>query len=250
MTQPETMKSGAVALVTGASNGIGRAVAEGLLSRGLRVIATARGEARLRDLCSEWPDRAYPLVLDVSDATAMAGLIDALPAELSEVDILVANAGSDVGGRRRFDQGAMADWAATVETNVTGLMRACHAVLPGMLARGRGHLVTLGSVAGLSTYESGSVYSATKYAVRAFTESLRKDYLTDPIRITEILPGLVRTGFAEARHRGDSAKAAAFYDGAPATITAEDIAAAVFFALEQPAEVNIAQIVVTPTGNK
>ena len=246
----QTIRPAAVALVTGASGGIGHAVAEGLLERGLRVICAARRQERLEEFCAARLETAYPLCLDVTDRAAVAQLLETLPENWREIDIVIANAGSDVGGRQRFDQGEMADWASTIETNVTGLIAVCHAVIPGMLARGRGHVVTLGSIAGLGTYAGGSIYAATKHAVRAFTEGLRKDYKNDPIRITEILPGLVRTGFAEARHRGDSDMAAAFYDSFPAALEPEDIAAAVHFALEQPERVNIAQVVVTPTGDK
>jgi len=249
MTAPETLRPGAVALVIGASDGIGRAVAESLLDRRLKVICAARRRARLEELYGG-RDGAYVLPLDVTDGPAVAGLIETLPADRRAIDVLVANAGSDVGGRRRFDAGDMAEWAATVDTNVTGLMRVCHAVIPGMLARGRGHVVTLGSIAGLRPFPQGSVYCATKFAVRAFTEALRQDYENEPIRITEILPGLVRTGFAEARFHGDAARATEFYDSFPAALEAEDIAAAVVFALAQPQRVNVAQIVVTPTGDK
>lgn len=249
MTAPETLRPGAVALVTGASDGIGRAVAESLLDRRLKVICAARRRAWLDELYGG-RDGAYVLPLDVTDGPAVAGLIETLPADRRAIDVLVANAGSDVGGRRRFDAGDMAEWAATVDTNVTGLMRVCHAVIPGMLARGRGHVVTLGSIAGLRPFPQGSVYCATKFAVRAFTEALRQDYENEPIRITEILPGLVRTGFAEARFHGDAARATEFYDSFPAALEAEDIAAAVVFALAQPQRVNVAQIVVTPTGDK
>ena len=250
MSTSEAMKPGTVCLVTGASVGIGRAIAESLLARGHRVICVARNKDKLTAVFAEYGENALLLSLDVTDGPAVAGLVDTLDPAWREIEVLVANAGSDVGGRRRFDQGAMADWASTIDTNVTGLMRFCHALLPGMLERRRGHIVTLGSIAGLETYAGGAVYSATKYAVRAFTEALRKDYRQEPIRITEILPGLVRTGFAEARFKGDADKAAAFYDSFPAALSAEDIAAAVIFALEQLPQVNIGQIVVTPTGDK
>ncbi len=248
MTGQSTLRPGAVALVTGASSGIGRAVAEDLLARDLKVICAGRRLALLQDVFGQ--PGALPFELDVTDAEAVAGLGAALPEDFAAIDILVASAGHDVGGRRRFDEGDMADWAAIIDANVTGLMRCCHAVIPGMLARGRGHILTLGSVAGLRTYRGGAIYAPSKFAVRAFTEALRHDYKNDPIRITEVLPGLVRTGFAAARHRGDSDKADAFYESFPAALSAGDIAAAVLFALAQPPQVNIAQIVVTPTGDK
>ena len=248
MTGQSILRPGAVALVTGASSGIGRAVAEDLLARDLKVICAGRRLALLQDVFDQ--PGALPFELDVTDAEAVADLGAALPEDFAAIDILVASAGHDVGGRRRFDEGDMADWAAIIDANVTGLMRCCHAVIPGMLARGRGHILTLGSVAGLRTYRGGAIYSPSKFAVHAFTEALRHDYKNDPIRITEVLPGLVRTGFAAARHRGDSDKADAFYESFPAALSAGDIAAAVLFALAQPPQVNIAQIVVTPTGDK
>lgn len=245
-----SLAKGAVALVTGASSGIGEATAKALLARGLKVVCCSRRGDRLAEIFGPYGDAALPFALDVADSTAVAALPDGLPEKFSKIDILIASAGSDVGGRQAFGSGDMSHWAGTIEANVTGLMGICHAILPGMLARGRGHLVTIGSVAGLKTYPGGAVYAASKHAVRAFTEALRHDYCGDPIRITEILPGLVRTGFAEARHQGDSATAAAFYDSYPATLTAEDIAESILFALTQPAHVDIAQIVITPTGNK
>ncbi len=250
MSDASGLPDGALCLVTGASRGIGQAVAESLLRKGHRVICAARGRARLEDVFASFGTQALIFPLDVTDAAAVAALPDSLPEGWREIDVLVANAGSDVGGRRNFVEADMADMAATVETNVTGLMRVCHAILPGMQARGRGHLVTLGSIAGLETYASGTAYNASKYAVRAFTQALRKDLKQSPIRITEILPGMVRTGFAEARFHGDAERAKDFYDSFPATLAAEDIAAAVLYALEQPPHVNVAQIVVTPTGDK
>lgn len=250
MTDVSGLQPGAICLVTGASGGIGQAVAESLLHKGFRVICAARRADRMVELFGSFGEQAHIVALDVTDGPAVAGLIDRLPAAWREIEVLVANAGSDIGGRQSFVDTDMGDWASTVEVNVTGVLRVCHAVLPGMQARQRGHIVTLGSIAGLETYASGAVYGASKYAVRAFTQALRKDFKDSPIRITEILPGMVRTGFAEARFHGDATRAEQFYDSFPATLAAEDIAAALLFALEQPPHVNIAQIVVTPTADK
>lgn len=246
MSDSEILRPGAVALVTGASAGIGAATARALAAKGARVICAARSMARLEPLAKTL-EGAHPLHLDVTDPDSVGGLLDRLPKGLREIDILVANAGQDVGGRQRLDQGAVEDWAKTVETNVTGVIRVCHAVIPGMLARDRGHVVTLGSIAGLRTYPKGSVYAATKFAVRAFTESLRADYGDTALRISEILPGLTRTEFAAARHRGDAEKAKAFYDSFPGTLKPEDIAEAIVYTLSCPAHVTVAQMVVVPT---
>ncbi len=250
MSTSTVLKSGSVALVTGASSGIGKAVAEELMDAGLRVICLGRSQERLGHLFGMRDEAALPLALDVTDPDFVEKLEKTLPDGWREIDVLIASAGSDVGGRRRFDEGDMKDWAQTIDTNVTGLMRVCYALLPAMLERGRGHIVTLGSVAGLYTYAGSAAYAPSKHAVHAFMDSLRKDFPDAPVRITEIMPGLVRTGFAKARHKGDSNKAEAWYDTSPAYLSAEDVAASVMFALSQPDNVNIAQILVMPTGDK
>lgn len=242
------LKPGAVALVTGASAGIGAAIAEALIAKGCRVICTARRGDRLEALARRLGPDCHPLVLDVTDAQATAELCENLPEELQEIDILINNAGHDVGGRQRFEDGAIEDWAAIIETNVTGLMRVAHAVTPGMAARGRGHIVNLGSISGIGASPEGSVYSASKHAVHGFSNSLRLDFAGSGIRVTEILPGTARTEFGEARWRGDTAQADAFYDSYETLLSAEDVARCVVFALEQPPQVVIAQLVVVPTS--
>ena len=236
-----------VALVTGASAGIGAAVAAALAAREVTVICAARQAAALEALAARLGPRCRPLVLDVTDPAATAGLLDRLPAALRAIDILVNNAGSDVGGRVRFDSGAIADWASTVATNVTGLLRVTHAVAPGMLARDAGDIVNIGSTAGLRTNENYAVYAATKHAVHGFTDALRKDYADTGIRVIEVLPGIVRTEFAARRLLGDAAGAAAFYDTFTETLEPADVARCVVMALDQPAHVSIAQILVEPT---
>lgn len=244
------LKPGAVALVTGASVGIGKAIAMRLLEQDTRLIAVARNGERLESCFQDHGDSVHTLPLDVTDGPSVAGLVENLPQAWREIDILVANAGSDVGGRQPFCDGDVEDWASTVETNVNGVIRICHAIMPGMLARGRGHIVLLGSIDALGTRPGGNVYSATKHAVHALADSLRKDYKNEPVRITEVLPGLVRTGFAEARFRGDIERADAYYESFPAYLEADDIARSTLFALSQPAQVNIAQMVIVPTGDK
>jgi NADP-dependent 3-hydroxy acid dehydrogenase YdfG len=241
------LQPGAIALVTGASAGIGAATARTLAARGARVICASRNKARLDELVAELGAAAQALELDVADPASTESLIERLPENLRAIDILIANAGHDLGGRRRFDEGAVADWASIIETNVTGMIRTCHAVVPDMLARGRGHVVTLGSVAGLSSYKGGTIYNASKFAVHGFTEALRKDYGDSDLRVTEILPGLTRTEFAGRRHRGDAAKGTAFYDSFIEVMEPGDIARAIVYALDQPARVTVAQMVVVPT---
>ena len=241
------LREGAVALVAGASAGIGAAIAHALAERGLEVICASRSRERLEALVEALGPGGHALSLDVGESESTETLLARLPEELRAIEVLVNCAGHDVGGRRRFDQGTLEDWASIIDTNVIGTIRVCHAVLPGMLARGRGHVVNLGSVAGLRTYATGSIYNASKFAVRAFTDALRQDYKDTALRVTEILPGLVRTEFAKARHRGDETRAQAFYDDAAETLDAEDIARAVIYALEQPARVNVSQIVIEPT---
>jgi len=240
------LRPGAIALITGASSGIGAALALTLAARGVRVIATARKSQRLAKLAARHGKAILPLALDVTDAKASAGIMKALPAKWRAVDILVNNAGSDVGGRRRFDEGGIADWASTIETNVAGLMRMTHAVLPGMLARGRGHIVNLGSVAGLRPMAASVAYNTSKAAVHMFSDSLRSDLKGSPLRVSEIMPGTVRTGFAEARWRGDKATAERFYASFEALLTVEDVVRAVVFALEQPPHVVVAQLLLLP----
>ena len=248
MSDEPILGPGAVALVTGASAGIGAAVAEALVARGCRVICAARRRDRLDALAGRLGPDCHPLVLDVADAAAVAGLIGRLPVELRAIDILVNNAGHDIGGRRPFVEGDVEDWAAIIETNVIGLIRVSHAVIAGMAARGRGHVVNLGSIAGLDPFPECNVYTASKHAVHGFSNNLRMDFAGSGIRVTEVLPGTARTEFAGTRMRGDDAGAAAFYDGFGSPLSAEDVARCVVFALEQPANVVVSRLVVVPTS--
>jgi 3-hydroxy acid dehydrogenase/malonic semialdehyde reductase len=240
----------AICLVTGASSGIGLALVHQLLERGHRVVCIARDRARLESALVDCGEQVYLASVDVTDQASVDRLVVELPAQWQPIEILVANAGSDIGGRVEFVDGNMADWADTIATNVSGVMRICHAFLPSMIERNLGHVVTIGSTAGVNVYVGGAAYAASKYAVRAFTEALRLELKRSPIRITEVLPGTARTGFAAARHRGDSDRAANFYEQLDGTLDAKDVVAAVMYALDQPPHVNIAQILITPTSDK
>ncbi len=240
-----TNENDTATLVTGASGGIGEAICRLLVARGHRVVASARSLEKLENLASELGDALRPLALDVTDPDAVLNLPAALPRGFDKIDILVNNAGHDTGGRRRFDEGSAEQWCDIVETNVQGMIRVTHALIDGMLQRGNGHIVNLGSIAGLKPYASGAAYVTSKYAVHGFSDTLRLDYAGKGIRVTEIMPGLVRSGFASQR-LGDSGQAQEFYDSFDACLQPEDVAETVAFALAQPRHVEIAQLVILP----
>ena len=234
---------GAVALVTGAGSGIGEATARGLAAAGLDVICAGRRLERVETVAASIGGHA--LALDVVDPESVESMEERLPARLREVDVLINSAGHDVGGRRRFDAGSADQWARIIETNVTGLIRTTRQLIPGMLARDRGHVVNIGSIAGLVTYKTGTIYAASKHAVHGFSESLRQDFAGTGVRVSEILPGMVRTEFALNRWE-DEETAAAFYDDFGTCLLPDDIARAVLYCLRQPPHVVISQLVVMP----
>ncbi len=234
-------------LVTGASGGIGEAICRSLVAKGHRVVASARSLDKLENLAVELGDALHPLALDVTDANAVADLPAALPRGFDKIDILVNNAGHDTGGRRRFDEGSAQQWCDIVETNVQGMIRVTHALIDGMLERKHGHIINLGSIAGLKPYATGTAYVTSKYAVHGFSDTLRLDYAGKGIRVTEIMPGPVRSGFA-AQRLGDSEQAQKFYDSFDACMQPEDVAETVAFAIAQPRHVEVAQLVLLPVS--
>ena len=236
-----------VALVTGAGSGIGAAVAGALVEAGCRVVCSGRRSARVEEVAGRLGERACALTLDVTDPDSVASLHDRLAPSWREIDILVNNAGHDIGGRRRFDAGTPSQWTEIIETNVSGLIRVTRTVIPGMLARDRGFVVNIGSVAGIRPYATGTAYAASKHAVHGFSESLRLDYVDSGIRVAEICPGLVRTEFAATRWH-DEDKARDFYDEFGTCLSPLDVARAVLFVLSQPPHVVISQLVVVPNA--
>ena len=227
---------GKTAVVTGASSGIGRATARALLAEGVRVASGARRAERLDDL----GDGSIGLPLDVTDPESCAAFITRAVKELGGLDILVNAAGLAVG-RDPFDESTEGDERVVLETNVNGLIRMTRLALPHF-ADG-GHIVNIGSVAGRQAYPNGSLYVASKFAVRGFTYALREDLLGRPIRITTVDPGLVETDFSRVRFRGDEAQASAVYEGVDA-MQPEDIAECIVFALTRPPHVNVDELVV------
>ena len=239
-----------IALVTGASSGIGEAIVRTLVDSHYFVIGTSRLEDSLKPLQDALSDHFLPVTLDVTSDESVKTLFSRLPDEWQAIDVLVNNAGHDVGGRRRFDEGDIAQWLDIIQTNVSGMVRVSHQIIAKMVAQNSGHIVNMGSVAGLQGYGSGSLYSASKHAVHGFSESLRMDFANSGIRVTEILPGLVKTRFAENRfsyEAGAADRAEAFYEHFGHWLEPQDIAETVLFALQQPPHVTISQLVVVPS---
>jgi 3-hydroxy acid dehydrogenase/malonic semialdehyde reductase len=234
-----------IVLVTGATAGFGAAIARRFAKDGARIIAVGRRAERLEALRAELgQDKVLPVALDVRDTAAIAKAIEGLPAEWAEIDLLVNNAGLALG-LEPAQRATLSDWETMIDTNTKGLVAMTHAVLPGMVARDRGHVVNLGSTAGEWPYPGGNVYGATKAFVRQFSLNLRADLFGTQVRVTDIEPGLVGgTEFSNVRF-GDDAKAAAVYQGADA-LTPDDIADAVHWVATRPARVNINTLQVMP----
>ncbi len=232
-------------LVTGATSGFGNAISRRAVRDGHRVIATGRRADRLQALQQELGEAVLPMPLDVTNAAAVATLPDSLPAEWAEVDVLVNNAGLALGVSPA-QQANVADWDTMVATNVTGLIHLTRALLPGMMARDRGHIVNLGSTAGTYPYPGGNVYGASKAFVAHFTANLKSDLVGTGVRVTCIEPGLVGgSEFSQVR-MGDADKAAAVYAGTT-PLTPEDVAEAVAWVIGLPAHVNINRVEMMPT---
>ena len=233
------------AIVTGATSGIGEACARRLHAAGYRVIITGRNVARLNALKEELGNDAYPLVFDVRDREIAEASVASLPADWQDIDVLANNAGLALGLDREYE-GDYRDWDTMIDTNIKGLLYMTRAVVPGMVARGKGHVVNIGSVAGDAAYANGNVYCGTKAAVKAITDGLRIDLAETPVRVTLLKPGLVETRFSEVRFHGDKERAANVYKGI-APLTGEDIADAMIYAVQAPAHVQIAEMLILAT---
>jgi len=233
-------------MVTGATAGFGRAIARRFVREGHRVIATGRRKERLDALAEELGTALYPLTLDMNEAAALRALPASLPAEWRDVDVLVNNAGLALGLEPAHEVD-LANWEQMIATNVTGLVQITHALLPGMVARNRGHVVTIGSIAGTYPYPGGSVYGASKAFVRQFILNLKADLAGTNVRVTDIEPGLSGgSEFSTVRFGGDAEKAAKVYEGT-VPLTAEDVAESVAWVVGLPAHVNINRIEMMPT---
>lgn len=237
------------ALVTGATSGFGEAIAHRLAAAGCHVAVTGRRADRLervaKEIRSSHRVEVATLAFDVRDREAVSQALAEAKAHLSKLEILVNNAGLALA-LDPIQSGNPDDWNQMIDTNVKGLLYVTRAVLPGMLERGRGHVVNIGSVAGHQVYSGGAVYSATKFAVRALSDALRHDVLGTGIRITNVEPGLAETEFSVVRFKGEQARASAVYEGTR-PLQPEDVADAVHWAVTRPPHVNVQSILLMPT---
>ena len=238
---------GKIVLITGASSGIGAATALAFAAEGARLLLAARRAGKMAEVASAALERGAQAVhsvrLDVRNRTAVQRAIDELPEEWAEVSVLVNNAGLSRGLDKLYT-GKIDDWEEMIDTNVKGLLYITRAVVPGMVVRGRGHVVNLGSTASDLSYPNGAVYCGSKAAVRAINDGLRQDLLGTTVRVTTVDPGMVETDFSLIRFHGDAEKAAKVYRGLT-PLTPEDVAETIVWAVKQPAHVNIARVVMT-----
>ena len=236
-------------LITGASSGIGEGCARKFASQGARIILNARNAQKLEALALELEEKynseCYVLPFDVCDRNAAIESLESLPNEWKSIDILINNAGLAVGVDKEHE-GSLDEWDVVIDTNVKALLSMTRIVVPGMVERGRGHIINIGSIAGDAAYPGGSVYCATKAAVKALSDGLRIDLVDTPLRVTNIKPGLVETNFSVVRFRGDQEKADNVYKGIHA-LTGDDIAEVAYFAASAPEHMQVAEILVMPT---
>jgi NADP-dependent 3-hydroxy acid dehydrogenase YdfG len=237
-----------IVFITGATAGIGKATAHAFAAEGAKLLLAARREDRLKSeiapLKSAGAADVHPVTLDVTSRSSVEALLATLPEAWRNIDILVNNAGLSRGLDKLY-QGKPDDWEQMIDTNVMGLLYVTRAIVPGMVERGTGHIVNMGSTAGELTYPNGAVYCASKAAERAINDGLRQDLLGTPVRVTSIDPGMVETEFSEVRFHGDKERAAKVYQGLT-PLQPEDIADAIVWAVTRPAHVNIARVLLTP----
>jgi 3-hydroxy acid dehydrogenase/malonic semialdehyde reductase len=237
-----------IVFVTGATAGFGAAIARRFARDGHKIVAAGRRRERLEALKKELGAPVWTVELDVRNRADVMKAFDFLPPEFTEVDVLVNNAGLALG-LEPAPAANLDDWDTMVDTNVKGLMYCTRAALPGMVARNRGHIVNIGSVAAMYPYPGGNVYGATKAFVHQFSLNLRADVHGTAVRITDVQPGMCGgTEFSEVRFHGDTTRAAKVYEGVGAPLSAEDIADTVFWVATRPAHVNVNSIEVMPVA--
>jgi 3-hydroxy acid dehydrogenase/malonic semialdehyde reductase len=235
-------------VVTGAAGGMGRAITEALLESGRRVVLVDRAPDSLRGFAAAMGDSTFPIELDIADAKSVDRLPDLIPNAFKPVDILINNAGHDIGGRTRFDIGPADDWSSIIQTNLIGLMRVTRSILPDMIKRNSGHIVNISSINAVRIVPDMAAYSTSKAGVHMFTETLRAELAETAIRVTEMQPGLTRTGIILTRYRGDRKKEKDYFNQFKMALDPADIARSILFALDQPPHVQIAEIMILPVN--
>ena len=237
-----------IALITGATSGIGEACARKFAQGGYDLIITARREDKLNSLKAELEAagaKVKTLVFDVRDANAAKNAVESLEGEWQKIDVLINNAGLALGLDKEYE-GNIDEWSTMIDTNIKGLLTMTRLIVPGMVSRNEGHVINIGSVAGDAAYAGGNVYCATKAAVKAITDGLRIDVAESAVRVTNLKPGLVETHFSNVRFRGDNERADKVYKGIK-PLVGEDIAEVAFFAASAPKHVQIAEVLILAT---
>jgi NADP-dependent 3-hydroxy acid dehydrogenase YdfG len=236
--------------ITGATSGIGEACAYKFAAHGANLILNGRDAAKLEALKQNIIDRykvkGITLQFDVRDRESARQAIAGLPQEWKAIDVLINNAGLVLGTDKEFE-GDLNDWDIVIDTNIKGLLTITRLIVPEMVERKKGHIINIGSIAGDAAYGGGSVYCATKSAVKALSDGLRIDLVDTPLRVTNIKPGMVETHFSITRYKGDTSKADAVYQGLK-PLSGEDVAETVYFAASAPEHVQIAEMLVLPTN--
>ena len=238
---------GKVVCVTGASSGIGAACVEAFAAAGARLLVCARRSDRLHELVAGLTAKgvdAHAFELDVRDRDAVRQAFESLPKDWSEIELLLNNAGLS-RGLEPLQAGQLDDWDEMLQTNVQGLLYVSRAVLPGMVERGRGHVINIGSIAGREVYPNGAVYCASKHAVGAITAGMRMDLNGTGVKVSTVDPGLVNTEFSRVRFHGDQDRADQTYRGMT-PLAGADVAASVLWVAQQPAHVNVAEVLLFP----
>lgn len=239
-----------IVFITGASSGIGEGCARKFASQGWNLILNARTVSKLDDLKVELEQaygiRVFVLPFDVRDRTLAVKQLESLPDEWKPIDVLVNNAGLVIGLDKEFE-GDLDEWDVVIDTNIKALLCITRLIVPGMVKRGKGHIINIGSIAGDAAYPGGSVYCATKAAVKALSDGLRIDLVDTALRVTNIKPGMVETNFSVVRYRGDKRAADDFYAGIR-PLSGDDVAETVYFAASAPAHVQIAEVLLMPTN--
>lgn len=243
--KPQSNVMKPIAMITGASSGIGRACAIKFHNAGYRVVITGRNVGAILSLKDELGADVYPLIFDVRERETAEAAVASLPDDWRDIDVLVNNAGLALGLEPEYE-GDYRDWDTMIDTNIKGLLTMTRCVVPGMIERGRGHVINIGSVAGDAAYANGNVYCATKAAVKAVTDGLRIDVAHTPLRVTLLKPGLVETNFSRVRFHGDEERADNVYKGIT-PLTGDDIADAALYAAQAPAHVQIAEVLILAT---